>query len=120
MALGALLRTMTGDDTDREQGVDFASIDPVLEDLSYPITVDELVDEHGDRTIERTNADPISIGELFASTGEDTFESPQEIRQGLLTLMPADSVGRQDYSDRGGSHPEETEAAERIGEDESV
>jgi hypothetical protein len=121
LVLVDLLQTMSEDDTDREQGVDFTDIDPVLEDISYPITADELVDEYGDQTIERTNAEPITIRELFAPMGEDTFESPEEIQQGILNLMPEDSVGREGYSDRGGSFPEETEEAERRGEeDESL
>lgn len=111
---------MSGDDTEREQGVDFTSVDPVLEDVSYPITVDELVAEYGDRTIERTNAEPITIRELFESTGEDTFESPEEIRQSILNLMPQESVGREEYSDRGGSTTEETDEADGGDEDESL
>lgn len=120
MVLVAITRSMSGSDTDREQGVDFTSIEPMLENLSYPITVDELVDEYGDRTIERTNADPISIEELFASMGEDTFESSEEIRQSILTLMPQDSVGREGYSDRGGATPEGTDETGQDQEDESV
>lgn len=102
------------DDTDREQGVDFTSIDPVLEDISYPITVDELVEEHGDQTVERTNADPITIRELFGELGDDSYESAEEVRQMMLNMMPRDSVGRANYSDRGGAAPTETEEAEEV------
>ena len=97
---------MSADEADRDEGVDFGDINPALERLSYPLSVAAFVDECGDRSIERTNADPITVGELFDGTGEDTFESPEEVRQSLLNLMPADSVGRKGYSDRGGSSPE--------------
>ncbi len=107
---------MPEDDTDRVQGVDFTDTMPVLEDVSYPITIDELVEQHGDHSIERTNAEPITIQELFDSMGDDTFESPDEVRQMMLNLMPEESVGREGYSDRGGSQPDETDADE----DESV
>ena len=100
---------MAEDQHDREQGVDFTSIDPVIEDLSYPVTTGELVDQHGDHAIERTNAEPITISELFDSMGEDTFESAEEVRQSILNVMPEDSVGREGYSDRGGSLPGESE-----------
>lgn len=100
---------MAEDEHDREQGVDFGDINQTLEDISYPITVDELVDQYGDRSVERTNAEPITIRELFGSMGDDTFESAEEVRQSMLNLMPADSVGREEYSDRGGSLPETTE-----------
>lgn len=98
---------MAENETDREQGVDFAAIDELLEEISYPITANELVARHGDERIERTNADPISIRELFSQMGEETFESGEEVRQGVLNVMPQDSVGREGYSDRGGSTPDE-------------
>ena len=107
---------MADDDTDQTQGVDFSDIEPVLDDLSYPITADELVERYGDRELGRTNADPISIEELFDYMGDDTFESEEQLRQMIMAQMPRDSEGRTDYSDRGGSHPEATDEAEDAGE----
>lgn len=107
---------MSEDGTDREEGVNFTDINPVLEGIEYPITMEEFVAQHGDHSIERTNADPITVRELFEGTGEDTFESAEEVRQSLLNLMPAESVGRQRYSDRGGSQSNGAED----GGDESV
>ncbi|WP_459191870.1 DUF5789 family protein [Halosimplex sp. J119] len=100
---------MSENDTDHEMGVNFESIEPVFEDLSYPITAGELADRYGDREIERTSADPISIGDLFAGTDDQQFESAEELRQGMLNMMPAESVGRQRYSDRGGSEQQNIE-----------
>lgn len=96
---------MSGD-ADREEGVDFTDFNPVLEEISYPISETELVEEHGDHTIERTNADPITVEDLFEGTGEQTFEGPEEVKQSVLNLMPRDSVGQARYSDRGGATPE--------------
>jgi hypothetical protein len=107
---------MGNDDTDREQGVDFTDIDPVLEDISYPITADDLVDQYGDQEVERTNADPISLRELFDHMGDDTFESKEELRQMMMSQMPRDSVGRANYSDRGGEQPTETDESENVDE----
>lgn len=104
------------EDADREEGVDFTDFNPVLEDISFPITKAELVDEHGEHTIERTNADPITIRELFEGMGEQTFESREEVRQSVLNLMPRESVGRAGYSDRGGSTPEEGQPDEQSNE----
>lgn len=111
---------MTDEQDERIQGVDVEELNDVLEAISYPITVDEFVAEYGDQEIERTNADPISIEELFGDIGEDTYESPDEIRQMVLNLMPRESVGRPQYSDRGGSHPVESSEAEQLDQDESV
>jgi len=107
---------MGDDDTEFVEGVDFSAVNPILDDLSYPITADELVARHGDVELDRTNADPISIEEIFDYMGDDTFESEAQIRQMILGQMPRDSVGRPDYSDRGGSQPEATEEAEDAGE----
>lgn len=109
LGLASVTLCMAEDEHDREQGVNFTSIDPVIEDLSYPVTTGELVDQHGDHAIKRTNAEPITIAELFDSIGEDTFESAEEVRQSILGVMPEDSVGREGYSDRGGSLPGDSE-----------
>lgn len=100
------------EDPDHVEGVDFTDINPVLDEISFPITADELIDKHGDREVDRTNADPISLKELFDYMGEDTFDSEEQLRQMIIGQMPADSEGRTNYSDRGGSHPTTTEAAE--------
>lgn len=100
---------MSENETDREEGINFTDINPVLEEIEYPITMEEFVAKHGSHTIERTNADPITVQEVFEGTGEDTFESAEEVQQSLLNLMPEESVGREGYSDRGGSPPDSTQ-----------
>lgn len=90
-----------------EQGVEFGSIESVFDEVSYPVTAGELVSEYGDREVGRTSADPIPIRDLFADVGNQSFESDEELRQGMLNMMPAESVGRQRYSDRGGSEGNE-------------
>lgn len=106
-------------DTDREQGVNFSSIEPVLDELEYPIAVDELVSEFGDREIELTNAEPVSLAELFDGLGDQTLESHEAVRQEILNMMPADAVGREDYTDRGGELAGESEETDELAEDES-
>lgn len=103
------------DDPTHVEGVDFTSINPVLEALSYPVTTEELVDEHGDCELGRTNADAVTVAELFDSI-DDTFDSGESVRQMVLSQMPHDSEGRGNYSDRGGATPVETAAAEKAAE----
>jgi len=103
------------DDPDHVEGVDFTAINPVLDDISYPITTAELVDQYGDCELERTNAEPITVAELFDYI-DDTFDSDEAVRQMVLSQMPRDSEGRTNYSDRGGSTPVETAAAEEAAE----
>jgi hypothetical protein len=42
---------MADEEPDRNQGVNQADIDALLEDLTFPVTAAELVDRHGGRTI---------------------------------------------------------------------
>ncbi|MFB6139649.1 MAG: hypothetical protein ABEJ26_04350 [Halosimplex sp.] len=98
---------MSESEEDHEQGVDFEPVQPMFEELSYPVSAEELVAEYGDRELERTNAGPISIRDLFEGGGDQSFESEGELRQGMLNMMPDESVGRQNYSDRGGSTQDE-------------
>ncbi|MFB6178390.1 MAG: hypothetical protein ABEI77_01540 [Halorientalis sp.] len=111
---------MPSDDSDREEGVSFDGIDSLVAEIEFPTTKDDFVAEFGQQTIERTNAEPIRIDDLFEGTGSDTFESPTELRQSILNLMPGDSVGRQRYSDRGGSIPNQVPDADEFQNDESI
>lgn len=104
---------MDDEETEHMEGVDFSDVTPILEELSYPITADELVEEHGDVTLDRTNADPITLRTLFEPMGDDTIESEKGARSSILTLMPKDSEGRQRYSDRGLTIDEPTGYSER-------
>lgn len=113
-------RSMPEDAPDHVEGVNFTDTTPLLEDISYPITTEELSDQHGDHEIQRTNAEPITIQELFDPLGDTTFESPSGVRQMILNMMPEESVGREGYSDRGGSAPKATEESDQSDENESV
>lgn len=111
---------MADEEPDRNQGVNMADIDTLLEDVSYPVSADELVDRHGEQMIDRTNAEPISLRELLEPVDDEPFETPDDLKQMLMSLMPTESVGREEYSDRGGSLPKETDEAEAIDEEESM
>lgn len=91
----------------RDEGVDFTELNLAINDLSFPISKQAFVAEFGEHALGRTNADPIRVDTLFDGTGDDTFEQAVGVRHAILNLMPKESVGRQRYSDRGGSAPKE-------------
>jgi hypothetical protein len=103
---------MADDAPEHDMGVDFTDLNPVLEEVSYPVTTDELREQYGDTELGRTNADPITLKKLFDYMGDETFESPDGVRQQILSQMPRNSEGRPNYSDRGGSTPVQTDEAE--------
>jgi hypothetical protein len=111
---------MVPSDDRRSEGVDFEALAPALEEVSYPISSEALLDRFGDRELGRTNADPISLQELFDGMGEDTFESAKGVRTMVMSMMPRESVGPSNYSDRGGATPTETEAAADAGDQTSA
>jgi hypothetical protein len=111
---------MAEEEPDRNQGINMEDIDALLENVTYPVTANELVERHGERTIERTNADSITLQELLEPLDDETFETPDDVNQILMSLMPTESVGREEYSDRGGSVPEESPEAEAIDDEESL
>ncbi len=94
----------TGSDDSREQGVDLGSLADELESHSYPTTNSELIDEYGDHEVELPDGSE-SLGEILGTLeGEDQeYDDAEEVRQMIYNLVGAEAVGREGYSDRGGS-----------------
>lgn len=103
-------------DENRSQGIELGELDEVLESHDYPTTADELVDEYGDREIELPGGSQ-RVEEILGLYEEDDqeFTDAEEVRQAIHNLVGVEAVGRDHYSDRGGSTPEER----ADGEDES-
>jgi hypothetical protein len=91
---------VTTDDS-REQGVEFGSLADELETESYPIGKEELLGTYGDREIVLED-DTQSLREVLGPLGEDEFESADDVRQSVMTMVGDEAVGRKNYSDRGG------------------
>jgi len=104
--------TDSGDDS-REQGVEFGDLDRALETHDYPTTRDELVDEYGDHELELGGGSETFgavLDRLGAETGDDEtqrFEDAEEVRQTVFNLVGSDAIGRENYTDRGGTLREE-------------
>ncbi len=88
-------------DREREQGVELGELSEKLDNHDYPADVDELVSEYGDYEIEYPKGS--ETFEEVISPLDETYESADEVRQSILNMADSDAVGRQRYSDRGGS-----------------
>lgn len=98
---------MTDDSSDtREQGIEFGSLAEDLENESYPITHDELLRRHGDNTIEFVDGSS-TLREILESEEEQEFEDTESVRQAIFAMSNDEAVGRDEYSDRGGTTPDE-------------
>lgn len=101
---------------DRMSGVEFGDLADRLEDHDYPATTADIVDAYGDETLDlpdgETTVESV-LGPMLADAGEngdgegDTYESAEEVRQSIFTMVGDDAVGNEGYSDRGGQGPDE-------------
>lgn len=70
----------------------------------YPLTTEQLVERYGDRTLELQNGSE-SLGEVLSRAGDDTFDSPHEVRLAVYNGVSHRAVGRRFYSDRDPTPP---------------
>ncbi|NHN42731.1 hypothetical protein G9C85_13980 [Halorubellus sp. JP-L1] len=95
-----------GEHDNREQGIEFGSLTDDLEDESYPMTHDEVLDRFGDRELELENG-TTTVGEVLSEEMEREYEDAEGVRQTIFNMVGSAAVGRQRYSDRGGETPNE-------------
>jgi hypothetical protein len=92
------------DDDSREQGVEFGEFEETMESLDYPIDHDELLDEHGDDELE-LSGETTTLSEVLEPVQDDdqTYETEEDLETMIMNMVGDDAVGREGYSDRGGS-----------------
>lgn len=89
------------DDT-REQGIEFGTLAEDLEDESYPLSKEALLDEYGDHEI-GLGDEQVPLREILSPEEEREFEDGESVRQAVFNMVGDEAVGRQGYSDRGGN-----------------
>lgn len=94
-------------DANRDQGIELAALGDEIESHDYPTTPEELVAEYGDfeLTLEGGSQEFGEVFGILEGNGEQ-FDNAEEVRQTLRNLVGVEAVGRNQYSDRGGSTPE--------------
>lgn len=92
----------------RQQGVELGALDGELAAHEYPTDADALVDEYGDFEIDLPGGSQ-RLEDVLGLVEEDTSEyaDAEEVRQAIYTFVGSEAVGREEYSDRGGSTPDE-------------
>lgn len=90
----------------RQQGVELGSLEDELATHDYPTTAAELVDEYGDYEIELPGGSQ-QLEEVLGllDQNEAAYDDAEEARQAIYNLVGTEAVGRERYSDRGGSTP---------------
>ncbi|WP_255196173.1 DUF5789 family protein [Halorarius litoreus] len=94
----------------RELGVDIGALADELETLSYPTTTDELLEAYGDAELEFSGTTR-TLREVLDVQGldDEEYESAEEVRQMIYNFVGDEAVGREGYSDRGGTAGDETD-----------
>lgn len=92
---------MPTDEESREHGVEFGALADDLEHEKYPIDTAELLDAYGDRKIDLEDGSE-TVREVLDPLGNTTFDSPDEVMQGVVGMVSDQAIGRKNYTDRGG------------------
>ncbi|MFQ3295065.1 MAG: hypothetical protein ACI8VE_002147 [Natrialbaceae archaeon] len=74
-------------------------VETLLEDLTYPITTDELLDKVGDSRVELENGSE-NLSEVFGRVENETYSTPTEANLTFLSALSTKAIGRKAYSDR--------------------
>jgi len=103
----------TGDS--RELGVDFGRLADELSSETYPVERETLLSKYGDYEIETSSGSQelqSILGGQEAATDSHEYESADAVRQAVLNMVGSGAVGREEYSDRGGSNQEQGDEEE--------
>lgn len=120
-------QSSSGSDSDtdsREMGVDFGELEDELHSLDYPITREELLDRYGDNEIEISGGSEtlqsVLGGQEMETDGSESheYDSADAVHQSVLNMVGSEAVGREEYSDRGGSIDDEIEEGVQGEDDE--
>lgn len=84
---------------DRDLGVDFGEINGELEAVDYPIRAEELIERHGDATLEMEGGSQ-TLAEILEPVSDQEFESIEQAHQTIVGFVDRNAVGRPRYSDR--------------------
>jgi hypothetical protein len=97
---------MSNDSADsREQGIEFGPLAEELENESYPLSHEELLDRYGDRELELIDRSTV-LREVLGPENEQEYEDAEGVRQAIFNMVGDGAIGREGYSDRGGNSPE--------------
>ncbi|MFC6766910.1 DUF5789 family protein [Natrinema soli] len=83
----------------RELGVELGDLQDELENQEYPIGHDELLEEHGDETVEMSG-NTTTLEELIGPLNEDEYRDYGEVEQAIMNMVGDEAIGRKNYSDR--------------------
>lgn len=88
-------------DDSREQGVEFGPLAEDLENETYPLSQEDLLERYGDREIVLVDGSA-TLSEVLDPENEREYEDAESVRSAVFSMVSDDAIGREGYSDRGG------------------
>lgn len=83
----------------RELGVDFGKFGAQLEEQTYPITTDELLERYREYELDLP-AGTQTVEEIFTPLQNEQYDSAAAVRQTVFFMVGDRAIGRKFYSDR--------------------
>ncbi len=83
----------------REQGVELGALEDELEDVSYPVSQDDLLDKYGEADVDM-GEETMTLDELIGPLNEDEYQDYDAVQQAIMNMVSDDAIGRKNYSDR--------------------
>lgn len=83
----------------RELGIELGALQDELKDHDYPVSQDELLENHGDIELEM-GEETATLEELIEPLNEDEYQSYEEVEQAVMNMVGDEAIGRKNYSDR--------------------
>lgn len=72
------------------------------DEIEFPTDLETVLNEVGETEIDAPDSDTsMTITDILDHLNEGSYETPGELREVVLTNVPDEYVGRENYSDRG-------------------
>jgi hypothetical protein len=95
---------MNDDGDQRIRGIELGRLARKLDRFSYPVTEETLIEQCGEHELDLEGG-TTTLGDVLERGGKKTFESRADVERRVVVLVGTDAVGREGYSDRGGTAP---------------
>jgi hypothetical protein len=98
-------------DSSRAHGIELGSLAEELAAETYPLTQAEIVERYGDHELDLAS-ETTRVDEVLGDDMAREYEDVESVRQSIFNMVGGEAVGREEYSDRSGSVPNEDTADE--------
>lgn len=88
------------DTTDKLRSLDIDNIHELFDDGTLPMDTEEIIAEFGDVEIDYPGGGSESLEEVLTTSGDETYDTVDDLQLAVLNGVQRDAVGRPRYSDR--------------------